>query len=100
MEPTETHRLTLIREFMYRSHSCIINALPKYGDFDSATDKRILSEKALDKILSSGSYLELLELKHSNLSPKIQSIRAKMILIYGMLKELKEDELSQHKVRE
>lgn len=94
MKSTEAQRLELIQEFMNRSQTRITNATPKYGDFDPQHDRRILSEKVIDKLLSAGGYLRLSELKYPHFSPKIQRIRAKMIFVYGMLKELKEEEMN------
>jgi hypothetical protein len=80
--------LALIREYMSRYRSRIVAGLATYGEFDPATDTRCLSAEAQEECLDIGSYLEMLEEKHPELTSGIQKIRAKAIVLYGELKKL------------
>jgi hypothetical protein len=86
-------REELLIEYTRRYKRRITEAIPKYGDFEPETDKRNLSEEAIEEILDVGSYMEMCEQKHPELARKCRRILAKAIILYGMLKELKEDEL-------
>ena len=87
-------KTSLIREFHAKYRARITQGLAVYGEFDPKTDKRILTREGIEECLDVGSYLEMLEQKHPPLSPKIKRIRASVILLYGELKKLEEDELS------
>ena len=86
--------LALAREFYDRYQSRITAGLATYGEFNAATDKRVLSQEAQEEALDIGSYLEMLECKHPDLASKINKIRAKTILLYGQLRALEEAELT------
>lgn len=87
-------RMALLNEFTSRYRSRIVAGLAKYGEFVAATDPRCLSHEAIEEVLDVGSYLEMLEQKRPELTPGIQKIRAKAILLYGELKKLEELELT------
>ena len=84
----------LLREFYSRYRSRIVSGLATYGEFNPATDTRCLSGEAIEEILDVGSYLEFLEAKRPDLTSGIQKVRAKAIMMYGMLRRLEEVELA------
>ena len=90
----DTSRLKLVREFHNKYRARITQGLAVYGEFDPATDKRILAHEGIEECLDIGSYLEMLEQKHPALTPRIQKIRASTILLYGDLKKLEAEELA------
>ena len=79
-------------EFISKYRSRIVSGLAKYGEFDPATDKRVLSVEAQEECLDIGSYLEFLESKYNSMSAQVQKVRAKTILLYGDLKKLEAEE--------
>ncbi len=83
-----TDRAALIREYVSKYRTRIVQGLAVYGEFDPKTDKRCLSHEAIEECLDIGSYLEMLETKRPELTSGIQKIRAKSILLYGELKKL------------
>jgi len=87
--------LALAQEFYDRYQSRITAGLATYGEFDPATDKRVLAFEAIEECLDIGSYLSMCEEKHPSLRPRIQKIRANTILLYGELKALEESERTQ-----
>jgi hypothetical protein len=91
-EPAHRARLALAREFYDRYQARIVRGLSVYGEFDASTDKRVLSQEAIEECLDVGSYLEMLETKYPSLGGRIQKIRANTILLYGDLKDLEEME--------
>lgn len=92
-------RLKLANEFFDKYRARIARGLATYGEFDPATDKRVLAHEGIEECLDIGSYLEMLEQKHPSLGRRIQKIRASTILLYGELKELEEMELTTEKER-
>ena len=86
----DTGRAKLVKEFHYKYRSRITAALPKYGEFDPATDKRNMASEAIEEVLDIGSYMEFGERMHPHLLSPIQEIRAKAILLYGKLKDLED----------
>ena len=96
---TTQHRLSLIREFTAKYRARIVHGLAIYGEFDPATDNRILAYEALEECLDIGEYLEMLEEKHEVMGPKIRPIMSKTILLYGDLKALVQEESSRTRER-
>jgi hypothetical protein len=90
MDPNEA----LLAEFTARYRRRITQAIPKYGEFDAATDKRILSEEAIEEALDVGSYMEFLEEKHPALARDCRRATVKAIALYQLLKKVKEKELA------
>jgi RNase P/RNase MRP subunit p30 len=71
-----------------------VKGLAVYGEFVPEKDERCLSEELIEELLDCGSYLDFCEQKHPELRSAVQSIRAKVILLYGESKKLKELELT------
>lgn len=78
---------SLIRRFYSKYRARIVKAVAKYGDFNPATDKRLMSVEAQEECLDVGSYLEFGESMRPDLGPQLQKIRAHFILGYAMLEE-------------
>jgi hypothetical protein len=92
--PPHRAHLALAQEFYSRYQGRIVGGLAVYGEFDPATDKRCLSEELIEELLDCGSYLDFCEQKYPSLRSAVQKIRAKVILLYGEAKKLKELELT------
>lgn len=93
--PLHKSHLALAQEFYSRYRTRIIEALPKYGEFDPVTDPRVMCDEANEEFLDGGgSYMEMLEQTWPELSPEIQVIRAKAIVIYGLVKKLRVKEVA------
>lgn len=97
--PPHREHLALAREFYDRYQGRIVKGLATYGEFVPETDGRCLSEELVEELLDCGSYLDFLEQKHPPLRSSVQKFRAKVILLYGEGKKLKELELTQGKAR-
>ena len=84
--------LLLVKEYYDKYRSRIVRGLATYGEFDPATDKRVLSVEMQEECLDIGSYLEMWDQKYTSkaASTAAQKARAYFILGYGMLKELEE----------
>ena len=84
--------LALAQEFYDRYQSRIVQGLATYGEFDPATDKRVLAVEMQEECLDVGSYLSMWDQKYTSkvASTAAQKARAYFILGYGMLKELEE----------
>jgi hypothetical protein len=88
-------RLALLNEFVSRYRTRIVEGLPKYGEFDRNNDPRILCDEAAEEFLDGGgSYMEMLEQSWPELEPDVRVIRAKSIVIYGLLKKLRVKEVA------
>ena len=90
-------RVDLANEYISLYRARIVRGLATYGEFDPATDNRCLAHEAIEECLDIGSYLEMDEQKHPELTGRIQKIRAKAIMLYGELKKLEVAELTQGK---
>ena len=83
-------RLALLNEFMALCESGEVAGLAKYGEFDPATDKRCLSSEMIEELRDSWNYMKFLELKHPSLRSPVQKIRAKLVMLYGEARKLRE----------
>lgn len=86
--------LALTNEFYSKYRARITRGLSVYGEFCAATDERVLSREALEEVLDVGSYMEMLEGKHPELSGRVQKIRMKALVLYGELLKLEQEELN------
>jgi hypothetical protein len=92
--PPHRAHLALLREFVSICDSREVAGLATYGEFEPLTDTRCLSQEASEELFDAWNYMKFLELKHGELRGPIQEIRAKLVLLYGDCKKLKELELT------
>jgi len=86
--------IALVKEFYDRYQSRIVKGLAVYGEFQPESDTRCLSEELIEELLDCGSYLDFIEQKYPSMGLDAQKIRAKVILLYGEAKKLKDTELT------
>jgi hypothetical protein len=92
--PPHRAHLALLREFVALCDNREVSGLATYGEFDPGTDKRCLSQEMIEELSDSWNYMKFLEMKHPPLGSGVQKIRAKLVMLYGEAKKLREMELT------
>lgn len=89
----------LARDFVRECRNGERTGFAKYGEFDPTTDKRILSQEAIEETRDCWVYLDFLKRKRPDLNGKIVDAKQITFDLYRVLRELKGLELNTEKGR-
>ena len=87
----------ITKEYVAKAQRREAQGLTVYGDFNPLKDKRVMSVEAQDECVDIFNYMEFLIRKFPQHKSKARKVQVKACVVYQLLKQLEEVELSTHK---